>query len=86
MNNADDTVNYDSDAVLELEIGGVEYRVDSGKQGTALCISTRSQGSWDWSFLGEAGWDGRDLKMRALDRELRVELSRALVDALESQQ
>jgi hypothetical protein len=78
------TVNYDSGPVLELAIADVDYRVDAGKHGTALCISTRASGTWDWSFLGEARWDGSELRMRSLDRDIRIELSRALVQALES--
>lgn len=76
------TINYDSGALLELELDGVEYRLDSGKQGTALSVSTRTPGSWDWSFLGEARWDGRDLRMRALERSVLQQLSRALAEAV----
>jgi hypothetical protein len=78
------TVNYDSGPLLELAIEGVDYRVDAGKHGTALCISTRASGSWDWSFLGEARWDGSELRIRSLDRDIRIELSRALAQALEA--
>lgn len=78
---SDGPVNYDSPPILELEIEGVDYRVDSGKQGTALCISTRTSGSWGWAFAGEARWDG-DLRSKALERRTLVTLSRAFREAL----
>lgn len=75
-------VNYDSDPLLELEVEGLQYRLDSGKHGTALCVSTREPGSWDWQFVSEARWDGRDLRARAFDRRILVQLSAALAVAL----
>jgi hypothetical protein len=84
MNSNEHSVNYDSGALVELAVDGVDYRVDAGKHGTALCISTRATGTWDWSFVGEARWDGRDLRMRAFDRALLVQLSRALAQAIEA--
>ena len=84
MSSIENTVNYDSGALVELEIEGTDYRVDAGKHGTAVCVSTRASGTWDWSFLGEARWDGRDLRMRALERAQLVQISRALSQALEA--
>ena len=75
-------VNYDSPPLVELEIGDTEYRVDAGKQGTALCISTRNAGSWDWSFGGEARWDIRSLRSKAFPRAVLEPLSKALAAAL----
>jgi hypothetical protein len=75
-------VNYESAPLLEVEIGDTEYRVDAGKQGTALCISTRQAGSWDWSFGGEARWDVRSLRCKAFPRSVLEPLSRALANAL----
>ena len=75
-------VNYDSPAVLELEVEGTEFRVDSGKQGTSLCISQRATGSWDWAFIGEAKWDGSLLRSKALDRRVLQPLSVALAKTL----
>lgn len=80
---SDFAVNYDSDPVLEIEIEGLDYRIDAGKQGTALCISSRPPGAWDWEFLGEAQWDPAGLRCKALPRALREQLSRALRAALE---
>ena len=78
---SDGPVNYDSAPILELEIEGVDYRLDSGKQGTALCISTRASGSWGWAFAGEARWDG-DLRSKAFERQTLVTLSKAFREAL----
>jgi hypothetical protein len=71
-------VNYDSGPVAELTVEGMDYRLDSGKQGTAICVSMRTTGTWDWSFVCEARWDGSELRTKALERSLRNELSQAL--------
>jgi hypothetical protein len=77
-------VNYDSPPIVEVEIEGTDYRVDSGKQGTALCISTRATGTWDWSFGGEARWEVSYLRSKAFDRRTLEQLSRAFKQALET--
>jgi hypothetical protein len=74
-------VNYDSPPLVEVEIEGVDYRLDSGKQGTALCISTRPSGTWDWAFGGEARWDG-DLRSKAFERRTLGALGKAFKEAL----
>jgi hypothetical protein len=76
-------VNYDSNPVAETAIEGTEYRIDAGKQGTAICVSTRPAGSWDWSFLCEARWDGSELRTKVLERGVRLQLSRALSGAMQ---
>lgn len=76
-------VNYDSSPVAETAIDGTEYRIDAGKQGTAICVSTRPAGSWDWSFLCEARWDGSELRTKELERAIRTQLSRALTSAMQ---
>ena len=76
-------VNYDSNPVAETAIDGTEYRIDAGKQGTAICVSTRLAGSWDWSFLCEARWDGSELRTKELERSLRTELARVLTSAMQ---
>ncbi len=78
------TVNYDEDALVQLVIEELEYRVDAGKQGTALCVSTRVEGAWDWQFVGEIRFDGRDVRSKTLDRSVREHLSRALREAAEA--
>lgn len=75
-------VNYESPPLVELEIDDTEYRVDAGKQGTALCISLRKAGTWDWSFGGEARWDVRSLRSKAFERAVLGPLSVALAAAL----
>lgn len=77
-------VNYESAALLEVEIDGTDYRLDAGKQGTALCISTRASGSWDWSFAGEARWDVGSLRCKAFERRTLDQLSRAFKTVLEN--
>jgi hypothetical protein len=78
------SISYDGPPLVEVEIEGVEYRLDAGKQGTALCVSTRTPGSYDWQFLSEARWDGRDMRVKVLDRPIVQELARALRAAVES--
>jgi hypothetical protein len=76
-------VNYESNPVAEAAIGDTEYRIDAGKQGTSICVSTRQAGSWDWSFLCEARWDGSELRTKGLERSIRTELSRVLSSAMQ---
>lgn len=83
MSSDDLGVNYDSSPVAETAIEGTEYRIDAGKQGTAICVSTRPAGSWDWSFLCEARWDGSELRAKVLERGVRLQLSRALSGAMQ---
>jgi hypothetical protein len=84
MDSASATVNYESPALVEVEIEGTDYRLDAGKQGTALCISTRQSGSWDWSFGGEARWDVGSLRCKAFERRTLDQLSLAFKQALEN--
>ena len=80
---SDEGVNYDSSPVAETAIDGTEYRIDAGKQGTAICVSTRPAGSWDWAFLCEARWDGSELRTKDLERAIRTQLTRALSSAMQ---
>jgi hypothetical protein len=79
-NAADSPVNFDEPALVEVEIEGTDYRLDSGRAGTALCISTRPSGSWDWAFRGEARWQSNVLRCKAFDRDVLVQLSKALAE------
>ena len=81
---AADAINYESAPLVEVEIEGVDYRLDAGKQGTALCISTRPSGSWDWSFGAEARWDVGSLRSKAFERRTLDQLSKAFKLALEN--
>ena len=76
-------VNYESTPVAETAIGETDYRIDAGKEGTAICVSTRPTGSWDWSFVCEARWDGSELRAKVLERSIRTELSRAISSAMQ---
>jgi len=78
-------VEYDGPALVELSHGELDYRIDVGKQGTALCISTRAAGSWDWTFGGEARWENRRLRARGIDRDALDVLGKALVEVVENQ-
>lgn len=74
-------VNYEESPLIELEIDGTDYRLDAGRAGTALCISTRPSGSWSWVFRGEAKWQARVLRCKAFDRAVLTALSSALAAA-----
>ena len=84
MNSNSVMVNYDGEPLLEVEHQGVDYRFDTGKQGTALCVSSRTPGSWDWQFVGEAKFDRVSLRCPELERSIREHLARALRDALDT--
>lgn len=71
-------VNYDSESIVEVTIDEIDYRVDSGKDGTALCVSCRPSGSWDWTFAGEAKWDLTMLRCKSLHRSICEQISGAL--------
>lgn len=75
-------VNFDGTPLVELTIEETDYRVDAGKQGTSLCISTRATGTWTWSFGAEARWDGSMLRSRAFERRVLEVLSKAFAQAL----
>lgn len=86
---AEEMVNYDEAALVELELDGTDYRLDAGRAGTALCISTRPSGSYRWTFRGEARWQANVLRCKAapgvprssiFDRGVLDRLSRALAE------
>jgi hypothetical protein len=79
---ANSAVNFDGAPLAEVTLDETDFRIDSGKQGTAFSVSSRPTGTWDWTFRGEARWDGSALRSRALERRILVELSSALSGAL----
>jgi hypothetical protein len=78
---AEGAVNFDEAALVELEIDGTDYRIDAGRAGTALCISTRPSGSYGWTFRSEARWQAKVLRCKAFDREVLSVLAKALAEA-----
>lgn len=78
-----ESINYDRGALVELEINGVEYRLDVGKHGIGLCVSKRVPGHARWQELSPARWNGRALRASALDPHTVARLSAAFVRAVE---
>jgi len=76
-----DEVNYDEAPIVVLEIDGIEYRIDTG-HGSAVAISQRQQGSWDWAPLTEGRWDGSRLRAKCLTHEVNAALAEALRSAM----
>ena len=77
-----EVVNYDDEPLAQVPLGETEFRFDSGRAGTALCISSREAGTWLWSFVAEAKWDNTTLRCKELDRPTREILSKAFREAL----
>jgi hypothetical protein len=75
-------VDYDGPPVVELTVDDVDYRLDAGKQGTALSVSSRPTGTWQWAFGGEVRWNGSSLRSRTMERSLLDRLAKALVEAV----
>ena len=73
-------VNLDESPIVQAVIDGVEYRIDTGL-GSAVAISSRAEGTWTWTVLGEGRWDGRRLRSKPLDRSVTEVLERALAAA-----
>lgn len=81
---SEEQVNYDGVPIVELTLGDVDYRVDTG-HGSQLAISHRPSGSWSYSPLMEGRWDGTRLKAKGLDHELVTALAQALKEAMSEQ-
>lgn len=76
-----DSVNYEEAAIAELELGGLDYRLDAD-QGSSVAISSRPSGTWRWSLLAEGRWDGSRLRAKGLEFDLTTALGRALGEAM----
>jgi hypothetical protein len=74
-------VNYEEAPVAMLEIEGVEYRVDAG-HGSAVAISQRQQGSWDWTPMVVGRWDGSRLRAKGLGHQVNTALTEALTSVM----
>jgi hypothetical protein len=76
-----DEVNYEEAPIVTLGLNGVEYRVDTG-HGSAVAISQRQQGAWDWVPMAEGRWDGSRLRTQCLTHEVNEALAEALRAAM----
>ncbi len=75
------SVNYDDRPIVEAQLGGVDYRVDTGL-GSAVAVSQREAGTWAWTPLVEGRWDGRRLRAKGLDHDVATLLGQALGEAM----
>lgn len=80
-----DTVNYEEEPIVALEVEGVDYRIDTG-HGSALAVSQRQPGSWDWTPVVEGRWDGSRLRAKGLRFEVVAALAQALAGAMRERQ
>jgi hypothetical protein len=80
-----DGVNYDEAPIVTLEADGIEYRIDTG-HGSAVAISQRQQGTWDWTPVTEGSWDGSRLRAKCLDHHVNTALAQALGAAMRERQ
>lgn len=76
-----DGVNYDQDPIVLLAVDGVEYRVDTG-HGSAVAVSQRAPGTWDWAPLTAGSWDGSRLRAKGLGHHVNTALAEALSAAM----
>ena len=77
------SVNYDDQPIVQLEIDGVDYRLDTGL-GAAVAVSSRESGTWEWSPVTEGRWDGRRLRARGVEHVIALQLGEALGVAMSS--
>lgn len=76
-------IDYDFPPVAELEVEGMQYRVDVGAR-SAIAVSQRAVGTWSWAMLAQGRWDGVRLKAKGLDRLVVAALEKALRSAAEA--
>jgi hypothetical protein len=76
-----DSVSYEEPPLAELEVDGVEYRLDPGR-GSSVAVSRREPGTWDWTPVTEGRWDGSRLRAKGLDHEIVTALANALGAAM----
>jgi hypothetical protein len=79
-----ESVNYEEAPLAMLEVDGVEYRVDVG-HGSAVAVSHRTPGTWDWSLVTEGRWDGYRLKAKSLKHTVLEALAVVLGNAMREQ-
>jgi hypothetical protein len=76
--------NYDEAPIAELVLGETAYRMDLGFR-SAIAISTRAVGTWTWTPIAEAKWDGTRLKCKELEFDVNSALASALKEASQAQ-
>jgi hypothetical protein len=81
---AGSAVNYDEAPIAETELDGVSYRVDTG-HGSAIAVSKRDVGTWDWTPVTEGRWDGVMLKAKGMEFAVVTALAGALREAMQHQ-
>lgn len=74
-------LNYDEAPIVAMQLDGVEYRVDTG-HGSAVAISQRLPGTWDWTPVTEGRWDGSRLRAKSLGHTIASALGEALGAAM----
>jgi hypothetical protein len=79
--NSASSVNYDEAPLVLQQVDGVDYRIDSG-HGSAVAVSSRSEGTWDWQWVAEGKWDGSRLRVRGLGHPVSSLLEKALALAM----
>jgi hypothetical protein len=79
------SVNYDDTPIVQVEVEGIDYRVDTGL-GSAVAVSQRAEGTWAWTPVTEGRWDGRRLKAKDLDGTVVTLLSEALGRAMKDRE
>jgi hypothetical protein len=76
-----DEVSYEDAPIVTLGVDGIEYRIDTG-HGSAVAISQRQLGTWDWTPVTEGRWDGSRLRAKCLSHEVNAVLAEALGAAM----
>jgi len=75
-----DSISYEGSPVAEVEVEGIEYRVDAGL-GSIVAISRRDVGASAWLPIAQGRWDGVRLKAKSLEHPVVASLERALAQA-----
>jgi len=79
--NPGSSVNYDEAPLVQHQVDGVVFRIDAG-HGSAVAVSSRPEGGWDWQWVAEGKWDGSRLRVKGLGHPVSSSLERALALAM----
>jgi hypothetical protein len=80
-----DAVSYDAAPLVEIQVGEVDYRVDTGL-GAVVAISQRDTGTSTWSPVAQGRWDGVRLKAKTLGHPVKSALERAIALAMKDRE